>query len=245
MRLALLSVIALLFSATHVALADAPQPRTISTMGEAVVFVTPDEAVASFGVETFDVNLDKAKADNDLRSASLVKAIKAVGVEEKCIQTDNLQIEVRYKENTPTDGIIGYIARRSYSVTLKDIKLLEKLVDAALKNGANTMSGIDLRSVELRKHRDEARSMAAKAAKEKAQRLAADLESAVGKPLSITEGSSSFWGGYNARFAGAQVQNAVQVGGGDDPEGGVIPVGQIAIRAQVSVTFELTNAPGK
>jgi uncharacterized protein YggE len=91
-------------------------------------------------------------------------------------------VSVDYVEgNHPSRGIEGYRCRRSYCATLKDLKLIDKLVDAVLKNGANQFSGIEFRTSELRKHRDQARRMAIKAAKEKAalaQQQKAEAEAA-------------------------------------------------------------------
>src|SRR5687767_14780748 len=52
------------------------QKASVSTTGEAIVYVKPDEVVLNFGVETFDTNLEKAKQQNDAASARLVKAVK-------------------------------------------------------------------------------------------------------------------------------------------------------------------------
>src|SRR4051812_31819261 len=135
--------------------ADEPMPRTVNTSGEAVVYVRPDEAVVGFGIESFGDTLDKAKQQNEEGSTRLLKAIKGLGIEDKHVQTDTVQIEIHYKEPAhPTLGIEGYFARRAYSVTLKDIKQLEKLVDTALKNGANQLSGFEYRTSQLRKYRD-------------------------------------------------------------------------------------------
>lgn len=217
--------------------AEEVQPPSVSTSGEAVVYVAPDEVVVSFGIETFDPDLDKAKSLNDDRAGRLVKAVKALGVEQKFIQTDNLHVELSYRSNRPREGIAGYVARRAYSVTLKDVKQFEKLVDTGLKNGANQLQGFTFRSTQMRKYRDQPRAMAAKAAKEKAEALAKELNCSVGLPRHITEGYAGAFGGYNtANFA----QNAMQftpATGGDSDD--IFPPGQLAIRAQISVVFDL------
>ncbi len=42
--------------------------RSISTSGEAVIYVVPDEIIVNFGIETVDADLEKAKATNDAAS---------------------------------------------------------------------------------------------------------------------------------------------------------------------------------
>ena len=233
---------ALVASITASAHADEPAlPRTISTTGEAVVNVVPDEVVLGLGVETFAPKLEEAKKANDDRAAKLISVIKAAGVDEKHVQTATLELEIRYRSNRPSEGIDGYYARRSYSVTLKEPKKLEALLDAALTGGANQILGIDYRTAELRTHRDRARQMAVKAAKEKAVALAAELDCTVGAPRTITEGHAGYspWGGHWGRM-NAMTQNVIQDGGGASGGAEATPFGQIGVNAQVNVTFDLS-----
>ncbi len=224
--------------------APAANLRTISSTGEAVVYVVPDQVVVGLGVETFNQNLDKAKAASDEACAKLVKAVKELKIEDRDIQNDVMNIEIRYAQSTHLQ-IEGYVARRTYSITLKDTKQFEKLVDAALKNGANQLMGFEFKTTELRKHRDAARKMAIKAAKEKAGDLARELDCKVARPRTITEGyAGGSYGGYwgwNRYAGGNSFNNAQQVasapGGGDGDQ--TMMLGQIAVRATVSVTFDL------
>src|SRR5262249_22921725 len=138
--------------------------------------------------------LAKAKSDNDTESKDLLAAIKDLGIEEKNIQTDVLQVQIDYAPSGPKNGIDGYYCRRAYAVTLKDTSKFEKLIDSALDNGANYLMGFEFRTTELRKYRDQARKMAIIAAKEKAVALAGELEMAVGSPRTINEGAIGYWG---------------------------------------------------
>jgi len=202
------------------------------------VYVAPDEVILNVGVETFDADLARAKSENDAAGQRLVAAIRAMGVEEKHIQTAALAVTIQYKDqyHGAFQGIDGYFARRSYAITLKKTQDFEKLVTTALSNGANQIHGFEFRTTELRKYRDQARSMAIKAAREKAVALAGDLECRVGAPRSINEsGGYGYFGGWNAMS-----QNAAQdMGGGMAGEGDTLPLGQIAVRANVQVSFDL------
>ena len=146
------ALLALLVALSPIALAQqgAEQPRTITATGESVVYVAPDEVIVTVGVETFSPNLDESKSANDAASKKLLAAVKKVGVEERYTQTDTLQLEIRYRSGRASEGIDGYISRRTYSVTLKDVKKLEPVIDAALHNGANQLLGVQYRSSELR-----------------------------------------------------------------------------------------------
>src|SRR5437763_12746923 len=121
--------------------AEEPPPRVINTTGESTVYVRPDEVVVNFGVETFNKVLSESKSANDAASKKLLAAISDVGVEDKYVQPDVMQVQIEYPMGGPKNGIDGYFCRRQYGVTLKDVKLFEQLIDAALEHGANYLMG--------------------------------------------------------------------------------------------------------
>jgi uncharacterized protein YggE len=220
----------------HSAAAAQENLRTISTSGEAIIYVVPDEAIVTFGVQTAHSELDRAKTENDQTSQRLIRAVKALGIEDKHLATDNVQVELRYRDEPRT--INAYLVTRMYMVTLKDIKKLETLVDTVLTNGANILQGVEFRTTELRKHRDEARAMAVRAAREKAIALAREVDCTIGAPRNISESGGIWYGGLGNRWNYAQ--NAMQDMGGAGAEGGqTLPLGQMAVRANVSATFDL------
>lgn len=233
----------LLFSFASVAHA---QQRMINVSGDSVVWAQPDEVIVTLGIETFDSTLDAAKTKNDTSTRTLMAALKELKIDSKEIQTADIEIELHYRnEEHPSQGIEGYFARRMFSVTLKDVTMFESLVNASLSNGANRLLGFEYRTTELRKYRDQARVMAARAAREKAVLLCKELDCNVGPVNSISEGYFSYVGGWGARWnwnrnvnSFAQAQNAAQAPGeGDTQE--TMPIGQIGIHAQVSVAFEI------
>ncbi len=238
--IALVAMIAWMGWMTTAQAAD-PQPRTISTSGTAIVYVTPDQVVVTFGIETFDADMDKATSANNSAAAKLVAAIKGLGVEEKYVQTDRLEVQIAYHfAEEQRNKIAGYYARRSYSVKLKDVKLFNKLIETGLKNGANQLHGVDFQTTEIRKYRDQARQMAIKAAKEKAVALANELDCKVGKPLTITEGSAGYSIG-NLNVSRNVVQSVAQATAEGDANSDTLPLGQIAVQASVNVTFDLND----
>jgi len=223
------------------ALADESKERTITTSGESVVYVEPDEVILDFAVETRDQSLDKAQSLNNEAAAKLVAAVKKLGIEERHIQTDHLTVQILYHNGNDL-VVSGYSATRGYSVTLKDPKQFEALVDTVLKNGANRINNFEFRTKELRKFRDQARAMAIKAAHEKAEALAGELKCKVGNPRTISEGggSAGYWGGRGNSF-NSMAQNSAQYipSGGEGDDAGRLPLGQIGVRANVSATFDL------
>lgn len=219
----------------------------ITVNGEAVVNVRPDKIVIGLGIETSDINILAAKEKNSQILRKALAAMQELGVPEKEIQTDHLSIEPRWRNEYRNEGFIGYFVRNTVVVTLTDVAKVEELVTAVLQAGVNYIHGVDYQTAEFRKYRDQARELALKAAREKADRMAAVLGQSVGAPLQINESYSgspwwywSSWSGWGYGRGQGMAQNVVQnVQGGSGEGAETIVLGKISIRANVSVTFEL------
>jgi uncharacterized protein len=223
------------------ALQDASK-RTISVSGESEIRVVPDEVVLTLGVETFDADLQASKADNDARVAAILAAMRERRVPDERVRTDFLQLEPRYRSQTDRLIPVGYVVRKTIVVTLREVATFDAVLGAAVAAGATHVHGIDFRTTELRAHRDRARALAIDAAREKAEAMAGRLGQRVGPPLTIAEGHSGWWSGYGSGWGArgsAMTQNVVQDTGGEGAGDGTISPGQIAIKGNVTVTFEL------
>jgi uncharacterized protein YggE len=219
--------------------------RTITVNGQAEIKVSPDEVLLSIGVETDDMDIARARAANETRVKAIVAAATAQGIRTEHIQTEFLDIQPRYREESDRRTFMGYFARRSLTITLREVSRFEPLLSALLGAGANYVHGIDFRTTQLRKHRDDARRQAIQAAREKATDMAAALNVSLGPPVSINEAYSGWWSPYSSwwggRSNGMMYQNVMQDrragGGGEDS---LVP-GQISVSATVSVSFELAS----
>jgi uncharacterized protein YggE len=223
------------------------EPRTIAVTGEAEVRVVPDEVILSLGVETWNKDLNVAKGENDRIVATVLALAAEYGIAPEHVQTDYVSIEPRYRNGYYEDSdFIGYFVHKTVSITLRDLSKFEGLLADALKSGVNYVHGIEFRTTELRKHKDDARALAIQAAREKAAALAGGLDLKTGDPLDIQEVQSGWWSGYNAwwgaRWGSGMNQNVIQEAGGAAvlADSSVAP-GQISVNARVSVTFELTQ----
>lgn len=222
---------------------EAQCPRSVTTTGEAEVRVAPDEVVLTLGVQTWDKVLEAAKAENDRIVRRALDAAVEAGVEPKHIQTEYISIEPRYRDSYEAQDFIGFFVRKTVVVSLSDLARFEELLTKVLDAGVNYVHGIEFRTTELRKHRDEARDLAIQAAKEKAQALAAKLGQQVGAPLSIQEVASDWRSGYGwwwGLWGSAMSQNVVQnAGGSASGSDSTLAPGQISVTARVTVQFEL------
>ncbi len=221
----------------------AAAPRPITTTGEAEIKVAPDEVGLILGVETWDKDLKKAKQQNDDRIKRVIAVTKNYAIDPKYVQTEQMEVEPRYRSGDYTESdFIGFFVRKTIVITLKDISKFEDLYTAVLEAGANHVYGVQFRTTELRKYRDQARSLAIKAAQEKAGALSGELGLKVGRPQSIQENYSGWYSWYSARWGGGpMMQNVVQNAGGSSAplEDGTVAPGQISVSARVTVTFDM------
>lgn len=218
--------------------ADILPRRGISVTGDAEMKVAPDQVILTLAVETLDKDLLLAKKQNDDRVKKVLAVTSQFKIESKHVQTEQISIDPRYSDYSSKRTFEGYAVRKTIVICLKDLARFEDVLTELLKAGTNSVPGIEFQSTELRKHRDQARLMATKAAREKAVAIAGELGAKVGKPHSISENSVNVYGsrgGYNMN-----AQNAVSEGSGaaDTSSTGFAP-GQISIRASVTVDFDL------
>jgi uncharacterized protein len=232
--------------------------RTITVNGEAQVRVVPDEVQISMTAENRGRDLLETKSKNDQTVKALVEyATKDLGVEARHVQTDFVSVEPQYRSCNNEEELSGkcspldvtyYTVRKGIQICLKDLTKYEGLETKALQLGVTRIDNVQFITTDLRKHRDAAREMAAKAALEKAQALATTLGMKVGKPVTISSEnySSYYWhDSYGQRGYGGSnnymAQNTVQQAPAQPMEGdtGDLSIGQINVSATVNVTYEL------
>jgi uncharacterized protein YggE len=218
--------------------------RTVNVSGAAVVYVTPDRALIQLGVQTNGVTPEETQGRNFLITQQVINSVRSQGVEAKDIATDYIIVMPIYEEYDALD-IKGYRIDNTISITLRDVKLVEKVIVAALKAGANEVQDIQFYSSELRKYRDQAREMAMQAAVEKASALAGAAGAEAGCVLSISENTwTQYYGSWRsgrdlALWAQNAYTNADPSGGSQDEGDTPISLGQLAVRAEINASFSL------
>jgi uncharacterized protein YggE len=214
-------------------------PRLITVTGESEVKVIPDEVEFSLGLTTSDEDLATAKKLNNDRVKNLLALTKALGIEPRDVQTDYLSIEPSYYKGE------HFTVSRNVVITLRNVSQYDPVLTRLVQNNrANSLRGINFHTSQLRKFRDQARAMAAQAAREKADALAKALGVKAGAPYTITEESSywSYWGSPYNNFSMNSSMNSQRVAIGNSesasPSATLAP-GQISVSARLTVSFEL------
>jgi len=220
--------------------------RSVQVSGAALLNVPPDRALIQLGIETNGLTIYEVEQSNSRTMAEIRKALKGQGIEDKDIATDWYVVQPVY-EDYGTLKFKGYRISNTIAVTLRDVSKTNAVVTAALNAGANQVSNVEFYVSDLRTYRDQARQLAVQAAAEKAQALANAAGADIGCVLSIQENTWSYYSGgwYGGHSANLWVQNTVQnvtpsgANSGNGEDLGPVSLGQVAVRAEVSLTYGL------
>lgn len=212
--------------------------RTITTQGDADVKVVPDKATVVFEVQTFDKVLQRAYDTNAASAKAVIALASKYNVTPANVQTSQISVRPQYGEpgsyGGPVRPAVGYLVETSVAFCLPNPTQVPALIRDALAAGANTVQNVTLETTKERSSRDEARVLALKAAREKAQLLAGEAASKVGKAIRIEEVATSPYMGYAQNNIMSRSEAA-------DDGGSSLALGQINMHGKVSVTFELLD----
>ena len=204
--------------------ADTPAPsKTITVSGHGTVTTVPDRASFGFTVETRFQTATGAILHNGDAAAAVAEAVKNAGVAAADVQTSQISLSPQTTQDGTT--IIGYAA--STTITAKTtIAKAGAVVDAAVKAGANGISGPNLsRSDETGLYKDALKNAVADA-KDKAGALAAAAGLTLGSVQSIAEGGG---------------QTPIPFAAGKADFSAAIEPGTQTITADVTVTYSATS----
>ena len=227
--------------------------KTINVTGTADVMIAPDEVDITVSIETRNESFRRAKSENDDNAKKVIQLAKKYGIDAKHVQSDYIRTYPNYvyENHTETNKISYYNVQKRIVIKLKDIDKFEDLVSDLTVSEKIMVENIEFRSSELAKYKNEARKLAARVAKEKAELITSELGSNVGVVLTINEeqiDNYTWWGRswYRYGYYNPGLSSNVSVnyqdnqeGSGSDQSGETISIGQIKITARISVVFEI------
>ena len=229
----LFKAVLLLWMLTGLAGAQDRAVKFVRVVGTAEVKVVPDRAVIEVGVEKQDPRASVAKHAEDIAARRILASLRENGIDEKDVQTTFLSLRPQ-SYFIKKVRVSYFVAQQSMTVTVRDLAKLDALLEALVKAGGNRIDSIGYETSDLRKYRDQARDLAVKAAREKAEALARSLGQDIGRAHSIEETPEDQYGSIGA-FANARYSD----GSPGKLAGPSIAVGQKAISASVAVSFDL------
>jgi uncharacterized protein len=208
------------------------QRNVVTVIGVGEIKAVPDEVDLMISIENSAREMAQAKSENQARLKRVLALMAEFQIDAKDYQTTNLSIQPHYKDYEAAKALLGYVASVDIRVTLRDIKKLTELNSRAIQAGATSFQQTSYSSSQVAKHRSGARAIAMKAARDKAEFLAAQLGQKIGKAFSITEVQAGV--DYSA-LGKNKMANAFSYSLGE----GTGNAGVIPITETISVSFEL------
>lgn len=202
----------------------------ISVSGDGKVMVKPDHVIINFGVNNVGKDATEVKKLNDETVDKVVKFIKKFGIAQTDFQTTNVSLNRNYDYEKKK---YNYQASQSISITLKDIAKYDSLMMGLVDNGINNIDNVEFKSSKIEENKSEARKLAMKDAKHKAEDYVSVLNQKIGKAILINDSTQTYYPQPMYK-ADMMVAAAAEMAPRE-----TIAVGQIEVTATVSVSFIL------
>jgi uncharacterized protein len=165
-----------------------PTGTSISASGEATVRVKPDQARLSMAVVTEADTSEVAGSTNAERSEKLLGALKQALGNGGEYKTSGYWINTQ-TSGSPRDERASrrYVARNSIEVTIDELAIVSRVLDAAIKNGANNISALRFTLKDEEGAKTDALVQATASARKKAGAMAEALGLRVRRVIAVTD----------------------------------------------------------
>lgn len=204
--------------------------RTIAVAGEGRISTTPDLFHFSVSISEQGLHVSKLNQSVSKKSQRIVKLLLEHDIPEKDIQALHVQLNPWYEYENNNRVQKGFQLSRMINVKVKQVSKFDLLIDMVLKNGANGVDGFRYSLSQPRASYLNALDLAIVDAQFRAERMAASMQSKVGKVISVRERGVS-------HEPLPRMEKAMAFA---DSPGGYMP-GEVDVTANVEVIFELVN----
>ena len=205
--------------------------RTITIDAIGKVTAKPDIAELSVGMDSIAPTVAEAQKKNTEVMNNLIAKIKALGVEEKDIQTANYNIYPQYDYTETGSKLKGYQVSQSVTIKIRNLANSEKILALAGGAGANNVGGLQFTIDDRDVYKAEARKQAMEKIAIKAKEISKSLGVRFVGVVSYNE--------YENSGANYPVYDLMK-GMGGGPEAAPAPaiqVGSTEVNLSVNVTF--------
>ena len=223
-------IIALVFMANSYA-QEQKQVPMINVSGEGKVKVAPDQVSISISIETKGTKADEVKRENDKKMDGILKFIKKSNIATEDFQTQRIALNPNYDYEKKK---YSYIATQSVQILLKDLSKYDTLMEGLVNEGINRIDTVEFKTSKLLQLQSDARKLAMKDAKGKAEDYVSVLNQKVGKALLISDNSQTYIPAASPRVYAMKSMNSDQAMPKE-----TLAAGEIEITANISVSFVL------
>lgn len=207
-----------------------PEPVVVVS-GEGLVQAAPDRAWIMVSAESRAPSPREAQRRTAELMRPVLEKLRAAKIPDDAVRTTGYDLQQEFDFTNGKRVPRGYVARNSIEVRVDDVSRVGELLEAVVDQGATSVNGLRFDVKDQGKLEREAVRRAVTDARLKAEAAAAGAGRALDRLVRIEEAGSAR-PPVPMPFARAVVADA---GGGAPP----VSMGQIEVRAQVSVTFSL------
>ena len=218
----------LLFSIMSYAQEQKQIPQ-VTVSGEGKVKATPDQACITIAIETKGTKAIDIKKDNDIAVEKVLQFIKKMKLPKEDVVTQRVSLNPNYDYNTKKHS---YLANQTIVIMLKDLSKYDELMEGVVDAGANRIDNVEFKSSKLEQYQSDARKLAMKEAKKKAEDYVSVLGQKVGKALLINDNSQTY-------YPQPMYTKNVMAMANDAAPRETLALGDIEITANVTVSFIL------
>jgi hypothetical protein len=220
--------------------------NVISFDGKGEVSAVPDLATISFTLMDDEKEMKTAQDKVTAKEAAVLSFLSKSGIDKKDIKTEAYNSYPKYDYGQPcvysstmgivrpcvanSPKIIGYEVSENISVKIRDIAKAGEVLKGIGSIGVSDLSGPNFSIEDEDKLKEQARKMAIRDAKEKAEALARDLGVKLVRVVNFSENGSYFPMMYGKGMAVADSAPAPA------PE---LPTGENKITSNVTITYEI------
>jgi uncharacterized protein YggE len=219
------------------------QVASISVTGEGEVTAKPDIATVSFVVRESAKTVPEAQKLAEAKIAAGLKALAALGVEEKDTKTLSYTVNPKYESQQtgycngyvcpPTKTVItGYEVAQSVTIKVRKIDKAGEVIGDLGKVNITEITGPDFTVDDMDKAKADAKVLAIKKAQDKAEATAKALGVSLGAITQFNEDD----GGYHPVMYSAKAMSA---GINESADSVSLPQGENVIKSNVTITYAL------
>ena len=209
---------------------EVKQVPQINVSGEGKVKVIPDQATIAVTVETKGNNAKDVKKQNDEKIDAVLKFIKKMNLAPADYKTQRVSLNPQYDYEKKKHS---YNATQTIEILLRDLSKYDELMEGLVDQGINRIDNVTFQSSKLAQFQSEARKLAMKEAKLKAEDYVSVLGQKVGRAMTISDNSQTYY--PQPMYAAMKTMERSDA----DAPRETLAVGEINITANVTVSFIL------
>ncbi|QGQ23760.1 DUF541 domain-containing protein [Gimesia benthica] len=211
---------------------NAPEMSSgIKVYGSAVLHAVPDTASITAGITRIESEPKEAFAAARTGAQAVRQYLKTCEISEVGTSRINLEEEWRHEGGIPR--FIGYQAKLSYNIIVREIDRLEEIIVGLMDAGANKLGSVSFETTRLKELRREARIRAVQAARSKAEVYASAAGLNVGEVVAIEDVNPDILENGSSMHV-RRVLNIEDAG-----DVGAVDPGAISVGAAVYILFHL------